>query len=445
MGKGLIPGIAIPCVLAIAFSVPTDGNTPQARTSPFQQPNRKITTTTRIVNTPGSLRPKYNEPLSLMTPSPTSTPVAEKTETAVTRVDSVATHSISPPHPDEFVSRMAPPSDAKEHPGTAVTLAPAPYASTTPFVNSTPAPLDIGPRDSGWTARTFARYQTGNEGYFFKPTEYSAFDLKGMEYGVGLRRDVSVDTIIGGSFTALDYRITGTGYADNRKNDVSGWLVSVDASTAFRLPMFGNRPFLLEGSLGAGILETEGSGAYMNMPWREQKHDSSLYRASAMIRTNEQTKYSFHLESEFGIEMTRVSSDAYAAEWESGDYVFYAAKKSSTSLAVPIRFTLWDEYPFRWGTGVLRLMLGARYEFGNGGTAAYSFNSSAGGMASPDMSTGRLNLAYDPRGCEWEMGAGIDMWAYRGWYCRADYKARFSGSLNQINENLFSLELGACF
>ncbi len=339
------------------------------------------------------------------------------------------------------ISAMMPSSTMQEIPPTSVTFASPTPVYTTQLCEPIVRPE---PRDRGLTVFTQALYRTGCEGYFFKPTEYSAFDLSGMEYGVGLRRDMSINTIAGLSINRMDYQVKGTGYADARKNDISGWLAEASVSTAVRLPVIWDTPFLLEGLVGYGSLKTKGSGTYRELSWREREHDASLLRLNGTVTANQQYKEIF-VETSLGFELTRISSDAYTAHWGHTPVEFSVRKKTSTSVSVPFRLTAWQDFSFGWGTAIVRLLTGAVYDFGNGGTAAYAFNASAGGMASPDIRTRSLQLQYDPRGAEFEAGAGLDLWANRGWYCRANYLARFSGSLNQINENRFSLELGACF
>ncbi len=284
------------------------------------------------------------------------------------------------------ISAMMPSSTMQEIAPTSVTL-PQPSSVCSPQQCE---PLTRPePRDRGLTVFTQALYRSGCEGYFFKPTEYSAFDLSGMEYGVGLRRDMSINTIAGLAINRLDYEVKGTGYADARKNDISGWLAQASVSTAVRLPVIWDTPFMLEGLVGYGSLKTKGSETYRDLSWREREHDASLLRLAGTVTANQQFKEIF-VETSLGFELTRIASDAYTAHWGNTPVDFSVRKKTSTSVSVPFRLTAWQDFSFGWGTAIVRLLTGAVYDFGNGGTAAYAFNASAGGMANPDIHTRSL-------------------------------------------------------
>ncbi len=271
-------------------------------------------------------------------------------------------------------------------------------------------------------------------------SQFGFYDYSGQRGQVGFKRDWSIDTVLGMSLDAFDSEFKGLADTDGRKNDISGYVVNAHFSTMV-FERFYRELLQVDGNILYGRMQNKGSGEYRSLPWREDKHDSTLYGASLKVGSAFVNNQGILLEPEIGLEYARLNSKQYTVDWDNDR--FTAAKQDSTSLAVPMRVAVSTDCRRTWGLIRPRIQLGCIVELDDSAGAFRALNASSAGMATPVIANHTVTMQYDKsQKMFYEFGLGMDVRTNGGWSLRADYQRLWA---EQFHNDLFKLELMRCF
>lgn len=269
----------------------------------------------------------------------------------------------------------------------------------------------------------------------------SVYRHDGKIYTIGLKRDWSMDSVVGLSANMLDGTVKSRHPGDGRKDEIRGYMINAHYDGLIA----GKLPFDLSAGYGRVDNRTRGNLRFAGHPgvfaWHEDKHRSDLYGASGGIGIPVIVK-NVKMLGEFRFDYRTVKSRAYDFRFDGTAYG--APKTKSSSLTIPVMLTFSDSMTRRWGMLTARASLGRIFELDDDGLPARTYNSSAAyGVAYDPVMRILADSFYDKsQGSYFHFGAGVDLKTVGGWELRADYTYRIA---ERYKSGEFKLELARCF
>ncbi len=245
----------------------------------------------------------------------------------------------------------------------------------------------------------------------------SHYSQKTTTYGVGLRKDWSVNAIVGAGLDIVDATVENETYS--AKTDISGYVANVNMQTALW------DLFPLDFAVRYGRFENEGDyGIYT-----EDKHKSTLYGASAQVRIPYLTPYSSRVQFGFGLTYDKLTTKSYSL----ADNVI-VPKVSSESMVMPISVYTDKDYALCYGVLTPSMLLAYHWEFSESGLGVRNYNASA--------AKGYLGETFNSPSGYIQFGVGLKLATHGGWRAEAGYDYFLASDYRRHN---FKLELAKCF
>ncbi len=256
-------------------------------------------------------------------------------------------------------------------------------------------------------------------------------------YSLGIKKDWSVDSVIGASVDIVDSTVKSRAVGDYRENDINGFVLNAHYDGT----LFGKYPVSLKGFYGR--FDTEGSGSVYRRDavdvWREEKHRSELYGGSARIGIPLVTKNDFRILPEVCVEYQELHGREYT--YAVGGTANHVPEVTTKSLAVPLTVTVRKDYLHPWGVFTPYLKGGLVKEFDDSSIGVRTFNASSIVADYDDAYRQVMDFttSYDKF---YQVGAGFTARTVGGWEVAADYQRRF---IRDWHDDSFTLELGRNF
>lgn len=307
------------------------------------------------------------------------------------------------------------------------------YFNHTEIVSPEPPPKGI--RVWG-DARAFQENQ--------KPRNFgsSVYRHNGNVYTLGVKRDWSMDSVLGVSANLLDSTLKSRHPGDGRRDEIQGYMFNAhyNGLIAAKFPIDLNAGYGRIENRTRGSLRFPGyASAYS---WQEDKHNSDIFEASGGIGVPTILWDRFKVLGEIRVKYRSVKSKAYDFRFD--NITYGAPKASSSSLTMPLMTTISEDFVRRWGIITTRVSVGKIFEFDDDGLQARAYNSSAAYGVAYDPATKLLaDPFYDRSQNDYlHFGAGVDVKTVGGWEVKADYIYRIA---DRYRSGEFKLELGRCF
>ncbi len=256
-------------------------------------------------------------------------------------------------------------------------------------------------------------------------------------YSVGIKKDWSVDSIIGASVDVVDSTVKARAVGDYRETDINGFVLNAHYDGT----LFGKYPVSLKGFYGR--FDNEGSGSVYRLDtvdvWREEKHRSELYGGSARIGLPLVAGNDFRILPEVGVEYQELHGREYT--YAVGGTSTHVPEVTTKSLAVPLTVTVRKDYLHPWGVFTPYLKGGLVKEFDDSSIGVRTYNASSI-VADYDNAYRQVmdfTTSYDKF---YQVGAGFTARTVGGWEVAADYQRRF---IRDWHDDSFTLELGRNF
>ena len=274
----------------------------------------------------------------------------------------------------------------------------------------------------------------------------AAYRLTGQKYSLGLDYDWSVDTVLGASVDMLDYRVKSGHQYDSRKTDIDGYAANVSLDTV----MFDSYLLGLKGFYGK--LDNEGDGyigawddnGKSTSPWREFKHRSHIYGLSGNVRVP-MLFWGYRAVIDAGVDYKHIKTDPYSYWVEmAGDAPSRGKKFSSSSLAIPVAFSLEKDFFNSCGLITSRLGVGYTYETSDTAAGVRAMNALSAVPVYYESTRfhGEPYPFYSVQKGFYHVNLGFDVKTTGGWNVSVDYRRDFGSEYYKDN---LKLELGRSF
>ncbi len=272
-------------------------------------------------------------------------------------------------------------------------------------------------------------------------TEYdnahNPYRQSGAVYSLGIKKDWSVDSVIGASVDVVDTTVKSRVVGDFRENDINGFILKAHYDGTF----LGKYPISLTGFYGR--FDHKGAGQVYRQDiaetWREDDHRSELYGGSARIGLPLLVGNGFRVLPELGVEYKELHGRGYT--YSQGDTSVIVPEVTSKSFTMPLTVTVRKDFLHPWGVFTPHVKAGYVKEFDESAIGVRTFNSSSiiignDGKYHHEMA---FNTAYDKF---YQVGAGFTARTVGGWEVAADYQRRF---VRDWHDDMFTFELGRNF
>ncbi len=275
----------------------------------------------------------------------------------------------------------------------------------------------------------------------------AAYSVTGDSYSLGLQYDWSVDTVVGVSVEKLSSTTRSLHPYDTRETRTDGILGHVAVDTV----LFNSSLLKLRGF--GGTLDQEGEGelgdAVSVNPWREEKHSSRTYGASATFSVP-LLFWGYRVVMDTGVDYRHVKTDAYTHQsrgpWlppGSWNAPVQVQAFSSSSLSFPSSFSMAKDFLSHWGLVTLRTGGGFAYETSRTAGGARALNAaSASATPSPAGFLGKPSRFQSSWSGMYHVAAGLDYQSPGGWNWSVDYRRDFAIAYSRDS---LRLEVGRSF
>lgn len=323
--------------------------------------------------------------------------------------------------------REVPVRDDRAELGTETASAATSTAGSSPFVASDSALANVPPyyvpdaiypavRPKGIKVDVRGSYSSDKK----SDDGWSHYTQKTTTYGVGLRKDWSVNAIVGVGLDMVDAKVESETFP--AKTDISGYVANVNLQTALW------DLFPLDFAVRYGRFENDGE--YEG--YTEKKHTSTLYGASAQVRIPYLTPYSSRVQFGFGLTYDKLNTKSHLAV---GPDEVAIPKMSSESMVMPISVYTDKDYALCYGVLTPSMILAYHWEFSESGLGVRNYNA----MAAKNHPT--METVNSPSGYV-QFGVGLKLATHGGWRAEAGYDYFLASDYRRHN---FKLELAKCF
>lgn len=270
------------------------------------------------------------------------------------------------------------------------------------------------------------------------------YTMRNQTYGLGIRKDVSLNGVAGLSADLFKARVESTGVNDNRHNNIDGFTFAASYEHLFA------GAYLASARVFYGSMTTSGGGAYSVMPgadpfiWSEEKYRSATYGAAVSFGVPLILGRDIRVVPEIGLEYAALDSAGHWANPAEYWPDIAIPRHKATSLSVPVNLRVKKDFLLGWGLFTARLGGGYARELRDGGESVRTLGASAaaplflGPFGSP--AEGIIHKS-GPRNF-YRLDAGVDLFSNGGWKVAADYTRRIASG---YHSDVFALELGKCF
>lgn len=276
--------------------------------------------------------------------------------------------------------------------------------------------------------------------------DVAAYRMTAKKYSVGVNYDWTVDTVLGVSFDMLDYEVKSGHKYDSRKTDGDGLFANASMDTVmFDSYLLGLKGFY--GSLesdGAGYIGAWDTNGASSSRWREPKHRSHMYGASANVSVP-MLFWGYRVVVDAGVDYKRLKTRAHAFHVEeSGPGATPVRRLSSNSLSIPVAFTMEKDFLNQWGMVTSRLGAGYARETSDSAGGVRSLHAlSASPLYFDSNRFSGTEVAFDSaRSDFYHVNLGLDVKTVGGWNVSVDYRRSFA---SEYRKDDLKLALGRSF
>lgn len=322
-------------------------------------------------------------------------------------------------------------------------------ANRTSFPAGTLPPMAVAPSYTDLPPKgiyAWARAETFSGEQRLRDEGRSRYKHDGIRYGVGMKYDWSIDTVIGLSADLLDSEVKSAQPYDTRKNDITGYRVKAhyDSLLLEKYLVSANAFFASYETKGSGRIGGVSPGGVVTHAWREDKHNADMFGFSGRFGVPLIWGNDLKILNEIGVDYRRLRSKAYTADIV-GLSTTDVPSISSTSFAIPLTTTVKRDFMQCWGIITPRVLTGIAFELDQGATGVRSLHASSASRFDYDPVTGFHSSGVqfdDSQKMLFEIGVGLDIKTVGGWELSAEYKRHMA---EKFSEDRFKLELGRCF